>query len=180
MAIRPLCTWGNPVLRGRAKPVDSFDDALRSLVADMYETMFAANGVGLAAPQIGISERIFVLGVPVSRQKRVDMAVVNPEIVTPSGSEVQEEGCLSVPGIYDEVRRARQLVLRGFDEHGKPLEIQADGYLARAIQHEVDHINGVLFVDRLSLLRRQLLKKELKALEEENEQEASAPEEPTV
>ncbi len=165
MPILPLRIYGDPVLRAKAKPVLEVTDALRPFVLDMFDTMLAENGVGLAAPQVGTSERLLVLAVPVKKHKRVDMTLVNPEIVRAEGWEIGEEGCLSVPGVYDDVKRASSISVRALDEAGRPVEFEADGYLARAIQHELDHLNGVLFVDRLGMLQRQMHRKELKALE---------------
>lgn len=164
MAIRPIRIYGDPVLREKAKPVVDFDDSLRALVADLYETMKAYNGVGLAAPQVGVSQRVFVVDVPVDESRRERFAVVNPTLDRRSGREAGEEGCLSMPGIVEDVDRATEVRLRGFDEHGQPFERVVNDYVARAIQHETDHLDGVLFTDRLSPLKRQFLRKQLDAL----------------
>jgi len=163
--VLPLRIYGDPILRAKAKAVRAVDEALRPFVSDMFDTMLAEDGVGLAAPQVGVSERVLVLAVPLKRHKRVDLTLVNPEITVANGWEVGEEGCLSVPGVYDDVRRAYEIELTALDEAGKPVELKAEGYLARAIQHEIDHLNGVLFVDRLGVLRRTVHRQELKALE---------------
>ena len=165
MPVLPLRIYGDPVLRAKAKAIEPVAEVLRPFVLDLFDTMKAEDGVGLAAPQVGVSEQVLVLAVPVKKHQRVDLTLVNPEITLAEGWEVGEEGCLSVPGVYDEVRRAYAIELKAFDETGKPVELKAEGYLARAIQHEIDHLNGVLFVDRLGMLQRQLHKKELKALE---------------
>jgi peptide deformylase len=165
MPVLPLRIYGDPVLRAKAKPVLEVTDTIRPFVHDLFDTMMAEDGVGLAAPQVGVSERVLVLAVPIKKHKRVDLVLVNPEITLAKGWEVGEEGCLSVPGVYDEVKRAYEIELKALDETGKPIELKAEGYLARAIQHEIDHLNGVLFVDRLGLLQKQLHRKELKALE---------------
>jgi peptide deformylase len=164
MTIRPVRIYGDPVLREKAHPVAQVDDALRRLAEDMRETMRSYEGVGLAANQIGVLQRVLVLDVPVAEDQRVQATLVNPEIVARSGAEVGEEGCLSIPGIYEDVRRAARLRVRALDEHGQPLKWEVEGYLARAIQHEVDHLDGVLFVDRLSMLKRQFLRRSLDAL----------------
>ena len=164
MSVRPVRIFGDPVLRQKAQPITEFDDALRALVADMHETMKAYEGVGLAANQIGIARRLLVVDVPLDDDHRERHALINPEITKRSGSETGEEGCLSIPGIYEDVVRSERLTVRALDEHGQPVEIVADGYLARAIQHEVDHLDGVLFVDRLSPLKRQFLRKALDGL----------------
>ena len=166
MPVLPLRIYGDPILRAKAKAVEPAAERLRPFVLDLFDTMKAEDGVGLAAPQVGVSEQVLVLAVPVKKGKRVDLTLVNPEIVRAEGWELGEEGCLSVPGVYDEVRRAYSIALKAFDETGKAMELEAEGYLARAIQHEIDHLNGVLFVDRLGLLQRQLHRKDLKALEE--------------
>ena len=166
MPVLPLRIYGDPVLRAKAKPLLEVTDATKPFVLDMFDTMMAEDGVGLAAPQVGASQRLLVLAVPVKRHKRIDMTLINPEIVRAEGWEVGEEGCLSVPGVYDEVKRASSIDVKALDESGRPVEFAADGFLARAIQHEIDHLNGVLFVDRLGMLQRRLHRGELKALEE--------------
>jgi peptide deformylase len=140
---------GSPVLRTETTPVAGVTDDLRRLVDDMFETMHAAQGIGLAAPQVGRLERVAVV------QVDEDMLVlVNPEIVTPIGKERAEEGCLSIPDIYGDVERAARVTVRALDLEGKPFEREASGLLARAIQHEIDHLHGKLFVDYLSFLKR--------------------------
>ncbi len=166
MPVRPLRIYGDPVLRAKARAVAAVTDGFRPFVLDLFDTMMAEDGVGLAAPQVGVSEQVLVLAVPVKKHQRVDLTLVNPEIVLAEGWEVGEEGCLSVPGVYDEVKRAYAIELKALDETGKPIELKAEGYLARAIQHEIDHLKGVLFVDRLGILQKQLHKKELLALEQ--------------
>jgi len=164
MSLRPVRIYGDPVLRERARDVRAFDDTLRSLVADLYETMAAYSGVGLAANQVGVAQRVFVVDLPHEDGSHDRFAVVNPVLDQKRGKEKGEEGCLSMPGILEQVQRATSLRVRGLDEHGKPLERVVTGYLARAIQHETDHLDGVLFTDRLSPLKRQFLKRDLDAL----------------
>ena len=164
MAVRPVRLYGDPVLRGKALAVADVDDTVRELIADMRETMHAYNGVGLAANQVGVLQRVLVVDIPVDEETRARYALINPELDQRAGSESGEEGCLSVPGLYEEVRRAQRVRVRGLDEHGRPLEFVAEGYLARALQHEVDHLDGVLFVDRLSLLKRRFLREQLEAI----------------
>jgi peptide deformylase len=164
MALRPVRIYGDPVLRTKARDVTEFDDTLRRLVEDMFDTMAAYQGVGLAANQVGVLQRVFVIDVPTGDDARVRQAIVNPVLDRADGADTAEEGCLSMPGIYEDVRRAQCVRVRGQDEHGRPVEIEAEGYLARAIQHENDHLNGVLFTDRLSPLRRQFLRKSLDQL----------------
>ena len=164
MALRPVRIYGDPVLREKAKEVRAFDESLLALVSDLYETMAAYTGVGLAANQIGVAQRVFVVDVPREDGTRDRFAVVNPVLDQRSGKEKSEEGCLSMPGIFADVDRALKLRLRAQDEHGRPFERIVEGYLARAIQHETDHLDGVLFTDRLGPLKRQFLRRELDAL----------------
>ena len=146
MAVLPIRTFGDPGLRQRAREVDRITDVHRRLVDDMLETMRAAPGVGLAAPQVGVLERIFVWEV-----EDEDGAVVNPVIVTSSDEEsVYEEGCLSVPGLYRDVSRPARIEVEGLDIDGHPLSKSLDGFMARVWQHEIDHLDGVLFIDRLT------------------------------
>ena len=164
MSVRRIVIYGDPVLRRKADEVTSFDDSLRALVADMFETSRAYNGVGLAANQIGVPQRVFIVDVPMDGGTRERFAVINPVLDRREGKESGEEGCLSIPGVFEEVTRATSLRLRGFDEHGKPIEKTVEGYLARAIQHEADHLDGVLFTDRLGTLKKQFLRRALDEL----------------
>jgi peptide deformylase len=146
VAVLPIRTFGDPVLRQRAREVEAVTEVHRALARDMLDTMRAAPGVGLAGPQVGVLERIFVW--EVGDQHGV---VINPVIVARSDETVsQEEGCLSLPGIAYEVERSYALVVEGIDEHGAPLRIEAEEFLARVFQHEIDHLDGVLFIDRLA------------------------------
>ncbi|MCE9627616.1 MAG: peptide deformylase [Candidatus Eisenbacteria bacterium] len=164
MALRNVRIYGDPVLREKAKPIQAFDDSLRTLVADLYETMALYNGVGLAANQVGVAQRVFVVDVPHEDGTHDRFAVVNPVLTERKGKQKDEEGCLSMPGIAEEVERALVLRLRGFDEHGQPIDRIVEGFLARAVQHETDHLDGVLFTDRLSPLKKQFLRRDLDAL----------------
>lgn len=164
MALRNVRIYGDPVLREKAKEIKAFDDSLRTLVTDLYETMAAYNGVGLAANQVGVAQRVFVVDVPQEDGTHDRFAVVNPVLSERKGKQKDEEGCLSMPGIGEEVERAMSVRLRGFDEHGKPIDRVVDGFLARAVQHEADHLDGVLFTDRLSPLKKQFLRRDLDAL----------------
>jgi peptide deformylase len=164
VSVRRIVIYGDPVLRRKADEVTSFDDSLRALIADMFETSRAYNGVGLAANQIGVAQRVFIVDVPVDAATRERFAVVNPVIDRREGRESAEEGCLSIPGIFEEVVRATSLRLRGFDEHGGPIDRVVEGYLARAVQHEADHLDGVLFTDRLGPLKKQFLRRPLDEL----------------
>ena len=166
MSVRPVRIYGDPVLRRKTTNVETFDDSLRSLAADMHETMHAYRGVGLAANQIGVTQRICVVDVPGEAEgaPRRIFTLVNPRLSARSGADVAEEGCLSIPGVYEDVSRALNVTVEYQDENGERRTLEAEGYLARAIQHEVDHLDGVLFVDRLSLLKRQFLRRALEAL----------------
>jgi peptide deformylase len=171
MAVRDIVLLGDPILRAKAKEVETFDDALRDLVRDMFHTMVFAEGAGLAAPQIGIPLRVFVADASRGAEgERERHAVVNPTVVELGGDEEREsEGCLSVPGVSDVVSRPSRVVLEGFDPMGRPVRIDAEGLLSRVLQHEVDHLEGILFFDRISpLKRRLLLAKYKKLLEEES------------
>lgn len=166
MSIRPIRIYGDPVLKQRAAEVTRFDDSLKELAADMHETMYAFRGVGLAGNQIGVLQRILVVNVPGAEEgeERRIQTVVNPVIVEKSGTQTDEEGCLSIPGVWQDVTRAMKLTVEAVDAGGKPFRIEAEDYLARALQHEIDHLDGILFVDRLSMLRRQFLRRDLDAL----------------
>jgi peptide deformylase len=162
---------GDPVLRTPAEPVEVFDDALRALIEDMFETMYHAEGIGLAAPQIGLSQRILVVDVrDEEREGRGRHALVNPEIVAASReTDRASEGCLSIPGLEEVVERAWAVEVHALDPHGRPVVLEADDLLARALQHEIDHLDGVLFLDRVSALKRRMLLKKWRRLLEEEE-----------
>lgn len=159
MAIRKILYLPDPRLRLVSKPVTSFDDALQSLIEDMFETMYDASGVGLAAPQIGINRRLSV--VDISKDKTQALVLVNPELIHSEGEMSYQEGCLSVPGAYDTVVRAQKVVVRAQDRHGDFFEMEAEGLLAECFQHEIDHLNGKLFVDLLSPLKRSVARRKL-------------------
>lgn len=164
MSVRPIRIYGDPVLRQKAAEVTAFDETLQRLVADMRETMASYHGVGLAANQVGVLQRVLVVDVPLDDGRHAQYTLVNPRVTAHSGSETAEEGCLSIPGIYQDVTRALRVEVRALDEFGRPFQLEVEGYVARAILHEIDHLEGVLFVDRLSPLRRQFLRRSLEAL----------------
>ncbi len=158
MTIRSILHYPDKRLRIAGKPVTDFGPELQSLIDDMAETMYAAPGVGLAAPQIGVSQRLFIVDVAVGDDESSDLRVfINPEIVDTDGITSFEEGCLSFPGIREEIERAAQVTVRALDRHGQPFEVEADGLLAVAIQHENDHLEGKLMVDRMSILKRRMV-----------------------
>jgi peptide deformylase len=161
MAIRPILTYPDPRLREAAKPVEVIDDEIRTLIEDMAETMYDAPGCGLAANQIGVSLRVFVIDVADEDAPSELKVFINPEIIEADGSQTWEEGCLSFPGVNEEIRRARQVKVRALDAEGKPFELQADGLLAVAIQHENDHLNGVLMVDKFNAIKRRMIGKKV-------------------
>lgn len=152
MEIRLL---GDPALREKAGEVEQVDDEIRRLAEDMFETMYAAEGIGLAAPQVGVNRRLFVMDI---RDPDIEpRALINPVIVERSGSESGEEGCLSLPGLVGEVERSASIVVEALDLQGEPIRIEASGLHARCIQHEIDHLDGVLFIDHVSPLKRRML-----------------------
>ena len=157
MALREILHFPDPRLRLRAEPVVEVDDTIRVLVDDMFETMYAAPGIGLAATQVNVHKRVLVADVSEDRSQPV--ALINPEIIEADGCEITEEGCLSVPGYFDRVERPGHIRVRALNVDGKPFEMEADGLLAVCIQHEMDHLQGKLFVDYLSELKRNRLRK---------------------
>lgn len=160
MAILTILEFPDERLRKKAKPVESVDAKTRQLVEDMLETMYAAPGIGLAATQVNIQKRILVLDI--SEEKNDPLALINPEILNKEGQEESDEGCLSVPGVFEKVKRAEKIRIKALDRDGNTLEMDADGLLAVCIQHEMDHLEGKLFVDYLSPLKRQLARKKVK------------------
>jgi len=165
MAIHTLITSENPILRQKAKKVHRFDPSMQKLVEDMFETMHASHGVGLAAPQIALSIRLFV-----AEFEDHKVAMFNPEIIKAEGEELGTEGCLSIPGyVGDNIRRATSIVVKGQDVRGKPIRVRAEGWFARVLQHEIDHLDGILFLDRLDRPEdlREVLEGELEGEEAE-------------
>jgi len=159
MTIRKIIYLPDSRLRRQTVSVDTIDNEIQMLLDDMFETMYAAKGVGLAAPQIGISKKIAVIDVTGDQSQQ--LVLINPEIIKFDGLEDMQEGCLSVPGVYDTVKRASSVTLRATNRDGKIYELEAEGLLSEVIQHEIDHLNGKLFVDLLSQLKRQRAKRQL-------------------
>jgi len=148
--VRDILVYPNSFLSKSAAPVSKIDDQLREFIGEMFDIMYESNGIGLAATQIGVDKRIIVLDVSPSDESSAPIALINPEIVGCEGSSVAaEEGCLSVPGVQGEVIRSETVIVRGLNENGEPVMLRAGGILGRAIQHEIDHLNGVLFIDRI-------------------------------
>jgi peptide deformylase len=159
MALLQILEFPDPRLRTRAQPVTQVDASLRQLVDDMFETMYSAPGIGLAATQVNVPKRLLVIDI--SDRRDQPLVLINPDVVAREGVEETEEGCLSVPGVFDKVTRAEKILVRALDRDGKPFELEADGLLAVCIQHEIDHLDGKLFVDYLSELKRTRIRKKL-------------------
>lgn len=170
MAVLPIRIYPDPVLRAKCAPVERFDDEIRTLAEDMVETMHDAPGVGLAASQVGIELRLAVVDLSVGKDPEQLLVLVNPEVVEEEGEATEVEGCLSLPEITDKVDRPYRIRVEAQDLDGETLEIEADDWLARAILHEIDHLDGVLFVDRLRGLRRDRARRALKRLAEAREE----------
>jgi peptide deformylase len=162
MAIRPIVLYPDPVLLRPTQAVERFDDELRALAADMLETMVRAAGIGLAANQVGIGLRLFVLDREALERADAPQVLVNPAVVAVEGEAVAEEGCLSFPDITLEIKRAERIEVRALDLEGRPFELAAEGLLARVIQHECEHLDGRTFLENVSVLRRNLLKGQIK------------------
>jgi peptide deformylase len=170
MAIRDIVLMGDPVLRTTADEVSDFDDELRTLVRDMFESMYRAEGIGLAAPQVGILKRVLVVDLRREEEPEARVAVVNPVVTWASGElDKAAEGCLSIPGIEDVVVRPWAVKIEGYDPKGRPVSLEAEELFSRVLQHEVDHLEGVLFLDRLSPLKRRMQMKKWKKLREDEE-----------
>jgi peptide deformylase len=167
--IYKVVKYPDPVLAKKAEPVTVFDKKLRTLVADMFETMYAEKGIGLAAPQIGLLHRITVIDLSFKKDPEEKLVLINPEILEREGKQYEEEGCLSLPEIRDKVSRAAWVKVRAQDEHGEWYEYEGEELLARAFQHELDHLDGVLFIDRISQLKRNLILRKIKKLQRDGE-----------
>ncbi len=162
--IYPIVKFGNPVLDKPAEKVTVFDEELKKLIDDMFESMYAAHGVGLAAPQIGISRRVAVVDVTFQEDPKAKLVLVNPEIIHTEGKHTQSEGCLSIPDFRENVKRALKVTIRAQDAHGKIFEKAGEELLARAFQHETDHLNGKLYISHISALKRDLIKRKIRKL----------------
>ena len=162
--IYPIVKFGNPVLEKPAEPVTVFDDELKKLVADMFESMYAAHGVGLAAPQVGISKRLAVVDITFKEDPEAKLVLVNPEIIHTEGRHTQNEGCLSIPEFREPVTRARKVTIRAQDVNGNFFEKTGEELLARAFLHETEHLNGKLYIQHLSGLKRDMMKRKIRKL----------------
>lgn len=162
--VREILIWPDPILKKKALPVEVVDDSIRSLIKDMFDSMYAADGVGLAAPQVGVLKRVIVLDTTPRQPESKPVAMINPKIVGLEGKLTYTEGCLSIPGEAEDVDRAAFCTVEYLDEQGVPQTMRADGLLAVAIQHETDHLEGTVFVDHISMLKRELIRKRMKRL----------------
>jgi peptide deformylase len=167
--IYPIVKFGDPVLETPAAPISAFDDKLRQLVEDMFESMYAAHGVGLAAPQIGISKRIAVIDVTFKEDPEAKIALINPEIIHTEGRISSNEGCLSLPEFREKVTRARSVTVRAQNLKGDFFEVTGDDLLARALLHETDHLNGRLYISHISALKRDMMKRKIRKLMKQGE-----------
>jgi peptide deformylase len=163
--LRPILRYGERPLHVPAEPVTQFDPELQRLIDDMIETMYAAPGIGLAATQVGVSLRVFVVDLSVGRDPSQLIVLVNPEFVERDGMQLEEEGCLSVPGFNATVLRPARAVVTGLDRDGNPQRLEGSGLLARAFQHEIDHLDGVVFVDRLRGIKRDVIVRKIQKLQ---------------
>ena len=169
LTIHEVVKYPEPVLAKRAATVKAFDKELATLVEEMFDSMYAAQGIGLAAPQISISKRIAVIDVSFKKDPKEKIALINPEIVEGTGKQVEEEGCLSLPEIREKVQRSAWVKVRAQDVHGAWFEVEGEELLARALQHEIDHLDGVLFIDRISRLKREMVLRKIKKLQKNGE-----------
>jgi peptide deformylase len=163
--LHEIVKYPDPVLARPGERVTEFGPELEQLVEEMFDSMYAAQGIGLAAPQIGISKQITVIDVSFKDDPKAKLALINPEIISEEGSQVEEEGCLSLPDIHAKVERAERVKVRAFNVKGEEFEVEGDDLLARAMQHEIDHLHGILFIDRLSRLKRDLILRRIKKLQ---------------
>lgn len=164
MSIRRIYQYPDPVLRIKAKKIEDFNTELKELIADMAETMYDAPGIGLAAPQIGESIQLLVADIGIEREQRQYKAFINPEIILTEGTQIDEEGCLSLPDLTANVQRHKKITLTYQDEEGNEHELTTEDRFAVVLQHEIDHLNGILFIDHLSPLKRNLYKKRMKKI----------------
>jgi peptide deformylase len=162
--IYPIVKFGNPILEKPTAPVTLFDEELKKLIEDMFESMYAAKGVGLAAPQIGISRRVAVIDVTFKEDPKAKIVLINPEIIHTEGKHTQSEGCLSIPDFRENVTRPIKVIVRAQDIHGKLFEKTGDELLARALLHETDHLNGKIYISHISALKRDLMRRKIRKL----------------
>jgi len=164
MAILEIKKYPDEILKTRASFVDEINGNIQNLIDDMIETMYKANGVGLSAPQVGVSKRIIVVDTSPRQENQSLIVLINPEIINSEGEIISEEGCLSLPGFITRLQRKQKVFVKGLDKNGKEIEIEAEGLLARAFQHEIDHLEGILLIDRISPLKRELFRRKYKKI----------------
>ena len=169
--ILPIVAFGTPILRQVAKDITPDHPGLSKLIEDMWETMYASKGVGLAAPQIGSNQRVSVIDISVGEDESKKLVIINPEIVAAEGRQTGEEGCLSIPGFREPVTRSSKVTVRAQDASGATIELTGDELLARAFEHEIDHLNGILFINHLSALKRDIIRRKIKKLQKSGEWE---------
>lgn len=167
--VYPIVKYGEPILETPAKRIEAFDEQLAQLCEDMFTSMYAATGIGLAAPQIGLGVCLTVIDVTSGKNPEARLVLANPEIVHAEGEQREEEGCLSIPGFRGSVLRPRYVTIRAQDATGKPYEMKGEGLLARAFCHEIDHLNGILFIQHLSMLKRDLIKRRIRKMRKAGE-----------
>jgi len=162
-----ILKYPEPILSQRGEPVTEFNDELKKLIADMFETTYASNGIGLAAPQVGVSKRLTVIDLSLGKDPEQRLVLINPEIITSEGKQYEEEGCLSFPDIHEKVSRAAKVRIRAQNENGEWFEMDGEELLSRCFQHEIDHLDGVLFIFRMSALKRSLTQRRIRKLQNE-------------
>jgi len=168
--VRRILKYGEPVLEQVADPVRNFSSPdLSQLIEDMFETMYAAKGVGLAAPQVGVRQRLTVIDLSLGEDETKKLVLINPEITAREGKQVGEEGCLSIPGFREPVSRSNKVTLKAYNEKGEAVELTGEELLARAFEHEVDHLNGKLFINHLSTLKRDIIRRKIKKMQKAGE-----------
>ncbi|MBJ6760995.1 peptide deformylase [Myxococcaceae bacterium JPH2] len=172
--VRDILIWPDPILKQKAKPVAKVDDSVRALVKDMFETMYAADGVGLAAPQVGVLQRIVVIDASPRQPESKPLAMINPRIIATEGETTYTEGCLSIPGEAEDVDRAAIVTVTFLDAEGQEQTLQCDGLLAIAVQHETDHLDGTVYVDHLSTLKREIIRRKMKRLKTSRAEDAAS------
>jgi peptide deformylase len=165
MALMEIVTWPNPILDEPGEPVTDFDDGLKKLVSDMFETMYSAPGVGLAAVQVGVAKRLFVMDCSAGKDPDQRVVMINPDVIHVEGEQNGEEGCLSFPGIFTPVERSLRAVVRAHDVDGNEFELDETELTARCMLHETDHCDGIVFLDKLSALKRELVKRKIRKLQ---------------
>lgn len=164
MAILEILEYPSPELKKVSQPVDEIDKEIKNLISDMFETMYNAPGIGLAAPQVGILKRVIIVDIEYKQGEGNPIALINPEIIKSSGETTFEEGCLSVPDFTADVERYEEITVAGLNENGEEVELQCDGLLAIALQHEIDHLNGILFVDRIGNVKKDIFRRKFRKL----------------